>query len=73
MGTGALYHKNMKTEIADVLLREKSSFEKISKLTGWTTEEIWLYITLEYRKKYPRQYEADQAYYCWGENQTKVR
>ena len=73
MENGALYTKNIKIALADKLLSEKSSFEKISKVTGWTIDEIWLYIDMIYRKKYPEQYESDRIYYCLGENKTKVR
>lgn len=62
-----MYLKNMKKTIADELLNKKSPFAKIFELTGWSTEEIWMYIDTEYRKKHPDCYKENKKYFCWGE------
>ena len=68
-----LYQRNIKTTIADELLKKNSSFEEISKKTGWSEHEIWLYIDMVYRKKYPEQCRDNMQYYYWGETKQKTR
>lgn len=65
--------KNEVKILADKLLKEKSPFKKISYLTGWTTEEIWLYIDMEYRRKNPEQCEDHKEYFCWGQTKPKTK
>lgn len=73
MANEILYQRNVKAAIADELINEKSSFEKISKATGWTTHEIWLYIDMVYRRKYPKKCEENKEYFCWGQTNQKTK
>ena len=68
-----LYQSNIKAILADELLNKKSSFEEITKATGWTTHEIWIYIDMVYRRKYPQQCEENKEYYCWGKTKQKTK
>jgi len=73
MENGVLYQKNIKAVLADELLNEKSSFDKITQATGWTTHEIWLYIDMIYRRKYPKKCEENKDYFCWGTTKQKTK
>lgn len=69
MNNGKLYEKNVKAMLVDELLKGNSPFEVITRVTGWTPEEIWIYIDMVYRKKHPEAFqdENNKSYFCWGE------
>ena len=52
--------------LVDKHLLMKSSFNLIMYLTGWSENELWLYIDMIFRKKYPNECDSDKTYYCWG-------
>lgn len=71
MENNVMHLKNIKKTIADELLKNRSPFAKISELTGWSTEEIFMYIDMIYRREHTQDYKENIKYFCWGETLTQ--
>ena len=58
--------KSVVQNLVDKLLIKKTRFDVIMTFTGWTSDELWLYIDMIFRNRYPDIYSSDKRYYCQG-------
>ena len=50
----------------DKMLFNKASFEDIMQVTGWTMDEIWIYMDMCFRLNNPEFSECNKHYCIWG-------
>ena len=55
------------------MLSEKTPFEKIMTMTGWSEEEIWLFMDTYFRVRHP-EFSKNNKHYCvWGIDDEKSK
>lgn len=56
----------------DELLSKKTPFSEITRITGWTVEEIWLYMDMVYRINNEEFARGNRHYCVWGMDDEKL-
>lgn len=59
-------YKGIVTKLVDRMLLEKASFDKIECASGWSKDEIWMYIDTYFRVQHPEFYINNRHYFVWG-------
>ena len=57
---------------ADNLLKQCAPFEEISRITGWTHQQIIDYVDSIFRNENPRVVSENFAYFCWGRTKDEM-
>ena len=54
------------------MLSSKTPFEQIMSITGWSEDEIWMYMDVIFRVKHPEFVKNNKHYCVWGIDEEKV-
>lgn len=55
----------------DEMLSRKASFKEIMQVTGWSEEEIWMYMDMVFRTNNPEFGKSNRHYCVWGISDDK--